>query len=86
MVFADVGGKVYHDFLDFTRKEREDSVKKAVRETQEAADRRLRKCLDDARRKAEVDKQQALEEARLVMCFIIDVAGNVCLWITNENL
>ncbi|XP_022098749.1 eukaryotic translation initiation factor 3 subunit A-like isoform X2 [Acanthaster planci] len=61
----DVGGKVYHDFLDFTRKEREDSVNSAVRETQEAAERRLKKCLHDAYKKAEADKQQALKEARL---------------------
>ncbi|XP_038050252.1 uncharacterized protein LOC119723594 [Patiria miniata] len=61
----DVGGKVYYDFLDFTRKERDNAVDNAVRETQEAADRRLKKRLEEARKKAEADKKQALEEARL---------------------
>ncbi|XP_071798911.1 uncharacterized protein [Asterias amurensis] len=61
----DVGGKVYGDFLNFTRQERENAVNQAVKEAEDRAERRLKKCLQEAHRKAEAEKRRALEEARL---------------------
>eukprot|EP00057_Strongylocentrotus_purpuratus_P004604 XP_003729054.1 PREDICTED: uncharacterized protein LOC100893224 [Strongylocentrotus purpuratus] len=61
----DVGGAAYTRAHEAWRRDKEESIRKAVQETEERAARILRETLEKAMKKAADDKRDALEEARL---------------------
>lgn len=61
----EVGGRAFEEANERARLEKEDAVRKAIQETQERADKRLKEELENAHRIAEEDKRKALEDARL---------------------
>nr|XP_054771235.1 inner centromere protein-like [Lytechinus pictus] len=61
----DVGGAAYGRAHEAWRLDKEESIRKAVQETEKRAARILKETLEKAMKKAEEEKRKALEEARL---------------------